>query len=84
MTLYTQRLIYPEGDIQEITHRLKAGQLVDLNGSPLEIDDITDRMIVYRVHRQSTRENVGEEIVSYFLELIRVDELDDLIAQQLD
>ena len=82
MTLYSRRLVYPDGDIQEITHRLKVGQLVDLNGSPLKINDITDRMIVFRVYRQSTHINIGEEIVSYFLELVRVDELDDLVAQQ--
>ena len=82
MTLYNRQLVYPDGDVQEIPHTLRVGTLVDLNGRPLAVSRISDRMIVFRVYRQSTEQSIGEETVCYYLELVRIDELDDLIAQQ--
>ena len=78
MTLYTRRILYPEGDSQEISHRLGINQLVDLNGNPLNLPLKTDRMIVYRVFKMSTEILVGEEITNYHLELVRRDELAEL------
>ena len=78
MTLYIHRIIYPEGDTQEIGHRLAINQLVDLNGNPLSLPLPTDRMIVYRVYKISTSTPVGEEIRNYHLELVRRDELTEL------
>ena len=75
MTLYARRILYPEGDSQEISHRLGINQLVDLNGNPLLLPLKTDRMIVYRVFKISTEILVGEEITNYHLELVRRDEL---------
>ena len=79
MTLYSSWLIYPEGgESQEITHRLRIGQLVDLNGNPLPRP--TARMIVYRVFRISTQTERGEEKTLYHLELMRRDELEQLFS----
>ena len=78
MTLYSRRLIYPEGEAQEIDHRLRINQLVDLNGNPLSLPLATDRMIVYRVFKISTNTPIGEEITNYHLELVRRDELTEL------
>ena len=78
MTLYTRRLVYPEGDTQEITHSLRINQLIDINGNPLHLPLLTDRMIVYRVYKMSTDILIGEEITNYHLELIRRDELTEL------
>ena len=78
MTLYTRRLVYPEGDTQEITHSLRINQLIDLNGNPLHLPLPTDRMIVYRVYKKSTDILFGEEITNYYLELISRDELTEL------
>ena len=80
MTLYSRRLVYPEGDTQEIQHRLTIGQLVDLNGRPLPLPLPTERMIVYRVGRITTETPRGEEITSYHLELMRVDELREMMG----
>jgi hypothetical protein len=70
------QVVYPEGDVQEIPHRLRLNQLVDLNGHPLPLPLPTTRMIVFRVYRMSTETGRGEEIVSYHLELMRRDELE--------
>ena len=75
MTLYSRRLVYPDNDTQEIQHRLRINQLVDLNGIPLQTPLETDRMIVYRVCKISTEMPRGEEITNYHLELMRRDEL---------
>ena len=78
MTLYSRRLVYPEGDTQEISHRLTINQVVDLNGLPLEPPLPTDRMIVYRVYKITTDVSVGEEVTNYHLDLIRRDELTEM------
>ncbi len=75
MTRVTCQVVYPEGDVQEIPHRLRINQLVDLNGYPLPPLSPGARMIVYRVYRMSTESRRGEETVSYHLELVRRDEL---------
>ena len=78
MTIYTTRLIYPDGDTQEISHRLGINQLVDVNGIPLPVPLPTTKMIAYRVYRINTETPIGEEITNYHLELIRRDELEKL------
>ena len=79
MTIYEHYIVFPEGDRQEIQHRLRINQLVDLNGTPLELPLRTFRMIVYRVSRVSKQENKGEEITSYFLTLVRRDEMHEYV-----
>jgi hypothetical protein len=80
MQLYTSKIIYPEGDEQEINHPLRINQLVDINGIPLELPLRTTRIIAYRVYRISTESNIGEEITSYHLELIWERELREFLA----
>jgi hypothetical protein len=75
LTRTSYQVVYPEGDAQEIRHRLRINQLVDLNGNPLPEPLPTALMIVYRVFRMSTDESIGEETVSYHLMLVRRDEL---------
>ena len=75
ITLYSKRLIYPDGESQELSHDLRINQLVDLNGNPLSVPLPTAKMIVYRVFRMTTQSPIGEEITCYHLELIRSDEL---------
>jgi hypothetical protein len=79
MTLYSKRLIYPEGDIQEVGHRLAINQIVDLNGLPLSLPLPTDRMIVYRVYKITTDVSIGEEVTNYHLELVKRNELTEII-----
>ena len=75
----TRLIVYPEGEEQEVEHRLSVNQLVDLNGCPLGLPLPTARMIVYRVFRITTESRIGEEIVRYGLELVRRDELEELV-----
>ncbi|MBN1698367.1 MAG: hypothetical protein JW881_12705 [Spirochaetales bacterium] len=77
MITYSRRLLYPEGDFQEINHRLKVNQLVDLNGIPLKIPLPTAKMIVYRVFRISTELTRNEEFTNYHLEQLNRNELEE-------
>lgn len=70
MTLYTQYIVYPEGDIQEISHTLAVDQIVGLNGVPLQLPLPTPKMIAYRVGKVIKREKKGEENYYYYLELL--------------
>ena len=79
MYIITRRIIYPEGDSQEINHELKINQLVDLNGWPLKIPLETSKIIVYRVQKIKKDYSKGEEVTNYFLELVRRDELEYLV-----
>ena len=79
MTLYSKRLIYPEGDIQELEHRLTVNQIVDLNGLPLSLPLSTDRMIVYRVYKITTDTSIGEEVTNYHLEQVKRNDLREII-----
>ena len=76
MTLYSRKLVYPEGDTQEAPSLLRINQLVDLNGHPLASSLTTERMIIYRVFKITTDITRGEEITNYHLELVRLNELD--------
>lgn len=80
MTIYTSYLNYPEGDSKEIEHRLSIGQIVDMNGFPLELPLPTSRMIAYRVSRISSDEVRGEHITIYDLEGLTEPELFELTA----
>ncbi len=75
MTLYSKVLVYPEGDSIEISHNLTFNQLVDLNGVPVRLPLSSERMIVYRIYKISTRETKGENITYYHLELVTGNEL---------
>ncbi len=79
MHLLTRLIVYPEGEEQEIEHGLSINQLVDLNGRPLPLPLPTTRLIVYRVYRISTQNLKGEDITRYYLELVRRDELEELV-----
>ncbi|MDR2184890.1 MAG: hypothetical protein LBO80_04395 [Treponema sp.] len=68
-------IVFPEGDVQEISGRLSLNDLVDVNGRPLELPLPTNRMIVFRVSRIKTNENKGGNETYHFLELMSADEL---------
>ena len=70
MTLYNQYIVYPEGDIQEITNTLTVDRIVGLNGVPLQLPLPTPKMIAYRVSKVVKREKKGEVNRYYYLELL--------------
>ena len=73
------QIIFPEGDSQEISHRLSINQMVDINGNPLSLPLPTSMMIVYRVYKISADSNRNEDITNYHLEQVSVNELDDFV-----
>jgi hypothetical protein len=70
-------IVYPEGDVQEISGRLSFNQLVDVNGGPLSLPLPTNRMIVFRVARINTKENKGGNETYHYLELMSARELEE-------
>ena len=83
MRFNISQIIFPEGDSQEISHRLRINQMVDINGNPLSLPLSTSKMIVYRVYKISTDSNRNEDITNYHLEQVSVNELDDFVNRNL-
>ena len=72
-------IVYPEGDTQEIQGRLSLNQLVDLNGTPLELPLPTNRMIVFRVVKIRTNEHKGGTETYHYLEQVSAGELTEYV-----
>ena len=68
-------IVFPEGDTQEISSRLRLNQIVDVNGGPLPLPLPTNRMIAFRVSKVSTKENKGSSETYHYLELLSAQEL---------
>jgi hypothetical protein len=85
MQRVTRRIVYPEGDIQEIEHALSINQLVGLNGEPLPhpLPRGAPRSIVYRVRRMSRQALKGEDIIDYQLELVWRDEVESIMEEEM-
>jgi len=78
MIFSSHYIVYPEGDTQEISHRLRINQITDINGVPLSLPLPTPKMIAYRVYKIQTQDLRGEERTYFFLELLRINELEEL------
>jgi hypothetical protein len=68
-------IVFPEGDVQEISGRLPINGIVDINGNPLPLPLPTNRMIAFRIARIKTDENRGGNETYHFLELLSAEEL---------
>jgi hypothetical protein len=68
-------IVFPEGDVQEISRRIPLNEIVDMNGNSLPLPLPTSRMIAYRVSRIKTDENRGGNETYHFLELLSAEEL---------
>jgi hypothetical protein len=68
-------IVFPEGDTQEIRGRLPIGEMVDVNGNPLDLPLPTHKMIVFRVVRIKTNEYKGSSETLHFLEQMTAEEL---------
>lgn len=75
MTLREYHIVFPEGETQEISGRLSIGSLVDCNGTPLSLPLPTNRMLVYRVCRVRTVEEIGLEATMHYLDQVSSMEL---------
>lgn len=78
MTRTEYQIVYPDGEAQEISRRLRINELVDVNGNPLRLPLPSAMMIVYRVYRMSTDTEIGLETVSFHLEQLSRAELEEL------
>jgi hypothetical protein len=81
MTIYESKVIYPDGEGQDIEHKLTINQLVDLNGSPLRLPLQNPKTIVFRVFKRTRREIMGVDTTKYFLELVPVTELEEIAGR---
>jgi hypothetical protein len=68
-------IVFPEGDVQEISRRIPLNEIVDINGNSLPLPLLTNRLIAYRVSRIKTNENRGGNETFHFLELLSAEEL---------
>jgi hypothetical protein len=68
-------IVFPEGDIQEISSRLPLNAVVDINGQILDLPLPTNRMIAFRVYRIKVNENRGSNETLHYLELLSAEEL---------
>jgi hypothetical protein len=68
-------IVFPEGDVQEISRRIPINEIVDINGKALPLPLPTSRMIAYRVSRVRTNENRGGNETYHYLELLSAEEL---------
>jgi len=75
--MFTQEffIVFPEGDVQEISGRLPINDIVDINGNSLPLPLPTNRMIAFRVAKISTREFKGGAETFHELELLSAAEL---------
>jgi len=69
------KIIFPEGDSQEISRRLSINQMVDINGNPVSLPLRSNRELVYRVYKISTENTRNETITNFHLEQVSIDEL---------
>ncbi len=79
MIYNSQTIVFPDGDTQEIQHKLKINDIVDLNGIPFRLPLPTIRMIAYRVYKISTRRTRNDEILEYHLDLLTRKDMQELI-----
>jgi len=75
MTLYEYYMIFPDGDIQEISHPLSIGTLFDMNGNPIRPPIPTNKMVAYEVCGKRTREESGIIATYYRMEQLTANEL---------
>jgi hypothetical protein len=68
-------IVFPEGDVQEISMRLPFNALVDMNGNVLSLPLPTNKMIVFRVSRIEKNEKKGSDETFHYLELMSAEEL---------
>ena len=68
-------IVFPEGDIQEVSRRIPIGTLVDVNGNPLVMPLPSIRTLAFQVSRISVKENRGGNEVYHYLDLMSPAEL---------
>jgi len=75
MTIYEYYMVFPDGDMQEISGVLAIGSLYDMNGQVLKPPLPTHKMIVYEVVGKRSREERGVVTTYYLMNQLSADEL---------
>ena len=73
-------IVFPEGDVQEISGRLSINEMVDMNGQGITLPLPTHKMIVFRVARIKVAENRGGAETFHFLEQMTAEELKPYVS----
>ena len=68
-------IVFPEGDTQEISGRLRLNQVVDVNGNPLPLPLNTNKIAAFIVNRISTNDYKGGSETYHYLEQLSAQEL---------
>ncbi len=68
-------IVFPEGDIQEISQGISIGTLVDVNGNPLILPLASNKSLAFQVARICRKEGKGGSEVFHYLELMSAQEL---------
>lgn len=72
-------IVFPEGDIQEVSGSLSINQLVDINGNPIALPLQTNKTIVYKISQIIKKEQRGESEIFHYLEQLSADELSEYV-----
>jgi hypothetical protein len=75
MVINNYFLVFPEGEIQEIDHPLKFGDLVDINGNVFHKNDLNPRSITYKITGIKNETKFKETTYYYKLDLFTADEV---------
>ena len=68
-------VVFPEGDVQEVSGRIALNQIVDINGGCLALPLMSNRIIAFRVAKVRTKETKGLCETYHYLELLSAQEL---------
>ncbi|MDR2304476.1 MAG: hypothetical protein LBE10_07820 [Treponema sp.] len=68
-------IVFPEGDVQEISGKLPLNGIVDINGNVLPLPLPTNRMIAYRIAGIRTKDARGSSETYHLLELLSAEDL---------
>jgi hypothetical protein len=68
-------VVFPEGDVQEVSGRLPLNEIVDINGQSIPLPLPSSRTIAFRVAKIKVNENRGGNETYHFLELLSAREL---------
>lgn len=72
-------IVFPEGDIQEVSGKLSINQLVDINGNPISLPLQTNKTIVYKISQIIKKEQRGGSDIFHYLEQLSADELSEYV-----
>jgi len=87
MFYFNYYIVFPEGDIQEISHPLSIGDIVDINGNVYGEDELklSPKEIAYQVTGKSEKNHFKEYFIHYKLDMLNADEIkEEIIYRTLE